>query len=282
MMHAKQQGRGEFQFYTRDMNELAHERLQMESKLRKATKDKEFLNYYQPIVDSKNNKLMGVELLLRWKEGGRVIPPSEFIPIAEEIGLISDMTVNAVDQALADYKLFAERHPNTYISVNLTPIHILQDGLQQDIQRLLEKHKLPNQVLRFEITENTLLCDLDLAFSRLNQLRKEGFKLMLDDFGTGYSSMTYLSRFPIDFIKIDRSFTSKLEDKNNFSIVKSIVTLAENLSMNCIVEGVETDQQLDAVNGLGCHYIQGYYFAKPMPVGDLIFYKTQQPEVIEK
>jgi len=221
-------------------------------------------------VDHKNGHLVGVELLMRWQKGESMVSPGIFIPVAEEIGLISKMTIDAIDTALQDHRRWQASHPNLYISINLSPVHVLQEGLCTALLSLLAKYNLPAKVLRLEITEGTLLADLDVALRRLNELRIHGFKLLLDDFGTGYSSMTYLSRFPVDFLKIDKSFTLNLEQETNRAIIKSIVNLADNLNLQCIVEGVETESQLKCVTDFGCQLIQGFYYAKPMPVDDFI------------
>jgi len=271
MIHAKQESRGNFQFFTRDMNEKAHQRLFLENELRKACDSKCFTNFYQPIVNQVQEKVIGFELLLRWQHEGEMISPSIFIPIAEEIGLISQMTEDAIDQALADYCLWKDEFPESYISVNLSPIHILQEGLGNTIDMLLNKHQLPASTLRLEITEGTLLADLDVAMTRLNELQSQGFKLLLDDFGTGYSSLTYLSKFPVNVLKIDKSFVLNLKtNPMNKPIIKSIISLANNLGLSCIAEGVETKSQLMYLQGLGCEAIQGFYFSKPLPVEEVM------------
>jgi diguanylate cyclase (GGDEF)-like protein/PAS domain S-box-containing protein len=271
MMHAKQESRGNFQFFTRDMNEKAHQRLFLENELRKACDSKCLTNFYQPIVNQVQEKVIGFELLLRWRHEGEMISPGIFIPIAEDIGLISQMTVDAIDQALSDYSLWKDQFPDSYISVNLSPIHILQGGLSQTLNTLLNKHQLPASTLRLEITEGTLLVDLDVALTRLNELQSQGFKLLLDDFGTGYSSLTYLSKFPVNVLKIDKSFVLNLAtNPMNKPIIKSIISLANNLGLSCIAEGVETESQLMYLQNLGCEAIQGFYFAKPMPAEEVI------------
>ena len=271
MIHAKQECRGSFQFFTKDMNEKAHQRLYLENELRKACDSKCFANFYQPIVNQVQNEVIGFELLLRWQNNGEMISPGIFIPIAEEIGLISQMTEDAIDQALADYCLWKDEFPGSYISVNLSPIHILQEGLGNTLDMLLSKHQLPACTLRLEITEGTLLADLDIAMARLNELQSKGFKLLLDDFGTGYSSLTYLSKFPVNVLKIDKSFVLNLKtNPMNKPIIKSIISLANNLGLSCIAEGVETKSQLMYLQGLGCEAIQGFYFSKPIPVDEVI------------
>lgn len=267
MVHAKRIGHGETKFYDQAMAAQIQSRLRLEEELRLACHQNEFSNFYQPIIDNENGKIIGYELLLRWFTNNGMVSPGKFISVAEEIGLISQMTINAIDQALLDYVLLSEHSGNVYISVNLSPIHILQEGLTDTLNSLLSKHKLPVSTLRLEITEGTLLADLDVALVRLNELRQCGFKLLLDDFGTGYSSLTYLSRFPINVIKIDKSFVLDSEkNEQNQQIIKSIIALAENLKLDLIAEGVENIAHLDFLSQQGCHLIQGYYFARPMPI----------------
>jgi len=270
MIHAKRQARGDYQFFTQDMNEEALARMTLENDLKRAVITNEFQNYYQPIVNSRTNTIVGAELLLRWNNAGKDISPGVFIPICEEIGIISQMTINAIDRALSDYKKWFSGHRDFYISINLSPVHILQEGLKETLLQLLEKHQLQASVLRLEITENTLLSDVEIALRRLDELRAQGFKLMLDDFGTGYSSMGYLNKFSIDYIKIDKSFVLNLENKTNRSIIHSVVTLANNLSLQCVVEGVETQEQREYMAGLGCNLQQGFYYSKAVPAPEIV------------
>ncbi|NRA83708.1 MAG: EAL domain-containing protein, partial [Gammaproteobacteria bacterium] len=270
MIHAKDAGRSQFQFFTQDMNEKVQQRLLLERELRQAFIDNALVNFYQPIVHSGLQKIIGFELLLRWPQVDGMIPPEVFIPIAEDIGLISKITEVAVDQALADYAKLQRQGADIYISVNLSPIHILQQGLCQTLTNLLVKHQLPPEVLRLEITEGILFTDQVKALARLKELKAHGFKLLLDDFGTGYSSLTYLSQFPIDVLKIDQSFVRNI-DTNPMTkpIIKSIVSLADNLGLSCIAEGVETYEQLSYIRSLGCENIQGYFYAKPASVNEI-------------
>jgi len=267
MIHAKQSGRSQFQFYTQKMNAQAQRRLALENELIDAVKQNEFVNFYQPIVNCTSKKVVGFELLMRWPHKNGMISPMEFIPVAEEIGLISQMTEQALERALSDYPLLQKQFNNCYISVNLSAIHILQQGLSQTLKDLLTKHQLPASALRLEITEGTLLVDKATALHRLNELKALGFKLLLDDFGTGYSSLTYLSQFPIDVLKIDQSFVRNLQTNPvNKPIIQAIILLAQNLGLSCIAEGIEDIEHLDYIRALGCDKIQGYYFSKPAPI----------------
>jgi len=280
MIHAKHQGRGQVQFFTPKMAAQAQERLALEDQVRVAELNQQFTNHYQPIIDHETGKAIGFELLLRWFSNDKFISPATFIPVAEEIGLIAKMTVDAIDRALVDFVAINPYVEAPYISVNLSPIHIIGDGLVDSLKQLLKKHQLPASALRLEITEGTLLADLDLALVRLGELRDCGFKLLLDDFGTGYSSLTYLSRFPVNVIKIDKSFVMNFENSaQDAQIIKAIISLARDLNLCCIAEGVETKEQLDYITTLGCPYIQGYYYAKPMPIDRLVNYLSESAKL---
>ena len=271
MIHAKQLGRSQFQFFTPEMNAKAHRRLELEIALVHAHENQQFQNFYQPIIDCDNQQIIGFEMLLRWSNNGTMISPMEFIPIAEEIGMIAQLTDAAVDRALRDYHQLQALFPSCYISINLSAIHVLQPGLCATLLKLISKHKLSSKVLRLEITEGTLLVDKKTTQLRLQELKSHGFKLLLDDFGTGYSSLTYLSQFPIDVLKIDQSFVRNLQSNPmNKAIVKTIVALADSLSLDCITEGIEDIEQLNYIRNLGCSQIQGYYFAKPAPLAELL------------
>ncbi len=271
MIHAKETGRSRFEFFTKEMNDKAQQRIALEGELQLGFNNNELVNYYQPIVDCAQQRLIGFELLLRWPHINGMISPATFIPIAEDIGLINQITERAIDRALTDYRRWQTQFDDSYVSINLSAIHILQEGLAATLQKLLIKHQLSADVVRLEITEGTLLSDKSIALLRLEELKSLGFKLLLDDFGTGYSSLTYLSKFPIDVIKIDQSFIRNLQSNSmNKPIIKSIVALANNLNLTCIAEGVETQEQLDYIRSLGCDVIQGYFFAKPAPIDEII------------
>ena len=214
---------------------------------------------------------------MRWENNGQFVSPALFIPIAEETGLIEALTEQALERALTELAPTLASNPLFYISLNLSPKHILRTNIATKLTNILKQHQMSPVQLRLEITENILLEDKQKAAKQLKKLKSAGFKLLLDDFGTGYSSLTYLSQFPIDVIKIDQSFVNSIgDDKSDESIIKTIYTLAQNLELYCIAEGVETKQQKAFLEGLGCHVLQGYYFAKPMRAEQL-----QNPETHE-
>ncbi|ALO44555.1 EAL domain-containing protein [Pseudoalteromonas phenolica] len=271
MFQAKQLGRNGYKYFTNSMIEQYNRKMVLETALKTAYKDSAFYNHYQPIVNTSSGKMIGVELLLRWQLNGENISPADFIPIAEETGLIELMTEQALKRALVELKPLFDKNDQFYLSLNLSPIHIIRAETAENLCNILSSFLLPTSRLRLEITETSLMEDKEKAKASLNMLKEAGFKLLLDDFGTGYSSLTYLNQFPIDIIKIDQSFVRKMDEQHtNKSIVKTIHSLAQNLNMFCIAEGVETQTQLRFLTDLGCHYMQGYFFSKPLPISELL------------
>ncbi|TMP31817.1 GGDEF-domain containing protein [Pseudoalteromonas rubra] len=278
MLSAKQSGRNNFKFFTNEMNAHLSRKLSLEAALKEAVEENQFYNHYQPIMNTTNHSLTGVELLMRWQLDSAPVSPAEFIPIAEDVGLIERMTTQALRNALQELAPFFQQQSSFYLSLNLSPQHIMRDNLAASLNSIIAEFDLSNHQLKLEITETSFLADRHKASKTLSELKKFGFTLLLDDFGTGYSSLTYLSQFPIDIIKIDQSFIRTLETHpHNRSIVKTIYMLAQNLNMACIAEGVETAQQLSFLRDLGCEYMQGYYFSKPLSVKGL--FEKYPPDV---
>ncbi|MFC0119467.1 EAL domain-containing protein [Pseudoalteromonas xiamenensis] len=265
MIHAKQSGRNSFKFFTSAMNDEILRKLKLETSLKNAVKENGFFNHYQPIVNSRNNQVVGVELLMRWEQEGQLISPAEFIPVAEEVGLIEVMTDQALKRAILELKPLLLENRDFYISLNLSAHQVLRANITEHLVAILYEFGIPCSRLRLEITESTLLADKVKAKSALMELNEQGFILLLDDFGTGYSSLTYLSQFPIDIIKIDQGFVRSMEHTpSNKSIVKTITMLANNLGMTCIAEGVESMDHIRYLSQLGINYMQGFYFSKPV------------------
>jgi len=267
MYHSKDIGGGNFHFFNESMNLEAQKRLTLENKLKQAHLDNEFINHYQPIVDANTGDIIGFELLLRWQSAEGMVSPADFIPIAEEIGLIVPMTIAALDQGLLDLKQWHETNPALYLSVNLAARHLEQTSLVDEVTLALNKHGISASGIRFEITEGTLMKDHKKSILTMNKLNEIGIELLLDDFGTGYSSLQYLKKFPINIIKIDRSFIKDIGiNDNNEAIIQAILLMAKSLKKYCIAEGVETQQQLDFMLAHGCNLIQGFLYSKPIPV----------------
>ncbi|MBD1583770.1 EAL domain-containing protein [Pseudoalteromonas sp. S16_S37] len=270
MIHAKQAGRNGFKFFTSQMNSQFSRKLTLENALKTAYRDGEIYNCYQPIVNIISGRVVGVELLMRWKYQGEPISPLDFIPIAEEVGLIELMTEQALKRALYELNSLLDGNKGFYLSLNLSAVHILKSDIAQNLINILRAFGLGPEVLRLEITESSLMEDTEKAKRSLHELKRAGFVLLLDDFGTGYSSLTYLNQFPIDIIKIDQGFVRKMNElSSNKSIIKTIYLLAKSLHMSCIAEGVETKEQLVFLKELGCHLMQGYYFSTPVSAKEL-------------
>lgn len=265
MYHAKQIGRNTFQFYTPRMNVEASQRLKIEASVKYAHEHNEFINYYQPIVNSSTGKAIGVELLLRWKKDNKLILPGKFISVAEELNLIIPMTEQALERGLQDLKIWHQYRKDMFLSVNLSAQHFSIESLVTHLTYLLDKYQLPASVLKLEITESILISDPQKAIHTMETLAKMGVELAIDDFGTGYSSLNYLKRLPLHSLKIDRCFIQGIGfDKKDEAIVDATLVLAKNLDMHCIAEGVETTEQLNYLAQRKCYAIQGFLYSKPI------------------
>ena len=278
MYRAKSQGKARHEIFDKDMHGRAVKRLKLESDLRRAVERNEFIVYYQPIISLKTSKLFALEGLVRWQHPERgLVSPAEFIPVAEETGLIIRLDRWVLKEACRQLRSWQDTIPQMrplVMSVNLSPKQLTEGDLVEYIQETLEAFKLDPWHLRPEITESAIMENLDIASSTLDRLKELKILLHLDDFGTGYSSLSYLIRFRVETLKIDGSFVSNMDVRGeNFEIVRMIVALAHNLGMEVIAEGVETPEQLAQLKTLKCEFAQGYLFAKPMDsdaAGDLI------------
>ena len=268
MNRAKQNGGAQYQFFEPHMNVQAIENLLLENKLRKALVQNEFLVYYQPQIDVKTEKLIGAEALIRWKEPDLgIVPPDKFIPLAEEIGLIIPIGMwvfNTVAEHLEEW--ISQGMENFNIAVNLSGIQFRQEDLVLIIAQVLKEKKLDPKYLVLEITETITMNNLGNVIMKLRQIKALGIKIAMDDFGTGYSSLSYLKDFPIDKLKIDKSFMKDIpKNKQDIAIIETIITLGHSLGLEVVAEGVETQEQLDLLREKGCDIIQGYFYGKPMP-----------------
>lgn len=268
MYRAKEMGNGHYQVFDANMHHLAMARLQLENDLRRAIAQQEFYLCYQPIINLKNQTILGFEALIRWQHPHKgLISPGQFIPVAEDTGLIIPIGLWVLQQACQQLKTWKNdfARPDLCISVNLSVKQFAQSDLFQQINNILQKVELPGNNLKLEITESALMDNPQAVTELLNLLKQQKIRLGIDDFGTGYSSLSYLHRFPVDTLKVDRSFVEQMcESSENLDIVQAIITLAHNLGMVAIAEGIETPQQLLQLQELGCDFGQGYYFAKPL------------------
>ena len=273
MYYAKQSGRSRFSFYFDELNTDTNRLILLDSEIRKAIENRDFELYYQPKVNVKQNKIIGFEALVRWKSDKLgFVSPVEFIPYAEETGLIIPISEIIIEKACEELvKLREVGYSRLPISINISSIHFQQTNFLESIQKILERNNTSAQNFEIEVTERTVMNNDVDTISKLVRLKQLGFKISIDDFGTGYSSLSYLVRFPVDYLKIDKSFIQhivNLADKQ--AIVDAIIQMAHRLNMQVIAEGVESIQQVNHLNQMGCDYIQGYYYSKPVPIEELI------------
>src|SRR6266403_98932 len=269
MYRAKSLGKARYELFDADMRASVMARLQLETDLRHALERGEFRNFYQPIVALVSGEIAGFEALLRWQHPTRgLLGPIEFIPVAEETGLIRELgwwNLREACRQISEWRASLIAHPHLTISVNLSAKQFLQPNLVEDIRKLLGELALPPEALKLEITESTVMADPSAAVEMLQQIKSLGIRLAIDDFGTGYSSLSYLHRFPLDTLKIDRSFITVMEeDGEGMEIARSILPMANNLRLDVVAEGVETIQQVALLKKLQCKYGQGYYFSRPL------------------
>lgn len=267
MYEAKKQGKNKYQFFTGAMNTAVAKRLEVEQDLRKAIEENQFELYYQPRVHIKNNSVHSFEALIRWNHPEKgMISPGVFIPIAEESGLIREIGAWVLDEGVRQTKVWLDQgHTDILVSVNMSPVQLASGDPVRVVKATLDKYKLPSKHFEIEITESLLMQDESKSVSLLQALKSLGITIALDDFGTGYSSLAYLRRFPIDVLKIDRSFIIDLEDDHECQvIVEYIISLAKRLKLLVVVEGVETPEQLEFIQNQQCEYVQGYIFSPPI------------------
>jgi diguanylate cyclase (GGDEF)-like protein len=268
MYRAKENGKARYEVFDHGMHARAVSRLQLESDLRQAIENKEFCVYYQPIVSLQTGRLAGFEALVRWNHPRRgLVSPADFIPVAEETGLIVPIGQWVLNEACAhvrQWQIDSPSHRSLSLSVNLSARQVAQPDLLDRIKAALETSKLNPHCLKLEITESVVMENAEAAALMFKQLRSLGVQLSIDDFGTGYSSLSYLHRFPLNYLKIDRSFVTRLTTDNDNAIVRTISTLARNLGMEVIAEGIETEEQYQQLKMLGCEYGQGFLFSRPV------------------
>ena len=271
-MHlAKNQGRDTYRFYTQALTEQARRRLSLESRLRVALQRCDFVLYYQPLIDVATGQPIGAEALVRWRDPEfGMISPADFIPLAEETGLIVPLGFWILEQACHQIREWLDKGIELdIIAVNLSPRQFAQADLAERITRALNRQHLPANKLELEITEGTLMENVEMALTSLAALKTLGVRIAVDDFGTGYSSLAYLRRFPLDKLKIDQSFMRDIRTDNgehgNQAIASAIIALGHSLRLGVLAEGVETDEQLEVIRKLGCQQCQGYLFSPPLP-----------------
>jgi EAL domain-containing protein (putative c-di-GMP-specific phosphodiesterase class I) len=272
MYRAKEQGKNNSQFYSAQINVHSIERLTLESSLRRALERNEFLLHYQPKVDIGSGRITGVEALLRWQQPVQgLIPPAQFIQLAEETGLIVPIGEWVLKTACTQNKAWQQQGlAPVRVAVNLSPRQFAQKNLLEDIARVLKQTGLDPAYLELEITESVVMNNPEQAVILLNRLKAFGIHFAIDDFGTGYSSLNYLKRFPLNTLKIDRTFIRDLPgDSDDAAITQAILAMAHSLRLGVVAEGVETAEQMRFLLDNHCDEIQGYYFSRPQPANDI-------------
>jgi len=269
MYRAKEHGKSQYEIFDTNMHLQILERLKLEIDLRRAINQQEFCNHYQPIISLKTGKIISFESLIRWQHPERgLVSPMQFIPLAEETGLIIPIGLWGVREACNQLKAWHQKIPQALpftMSVNISRKQLAQSGLVEQIEKMLQETNTDASCLKLEITESAVMENSKFAIEQLMQLKKLKIQLYMDDFGTGYSSLSYLHRLPIDALKIDRSFILHMgKDKKNTEFVRAMIVLAHHLGLEVIAEGVETQEQLMQLRELECEYAQGFFFSKPL------------------
>jgi diguanylate cyclase (GGDEF)-like protein/PAS domain S-box-containing protein len=274
MYMAKNQGKNRYVVFENEMHEALIKRVRLEADLRQAIEREEFVLHYQPIVDLRSERMIGMEALVRWNHPERgLIPPLEFIPVAEETNLIVPLGRWILDEACRQASAWQTQYNGESwlsITVNISGRQFQQNTFVKTVAATLAKSGLAPHSLILEITENTVLGNTEAMSKKLREIKDLGVRLAIDDFGTGYSSLGYLQRFPVDILKIDKSFIDKIDHgKEGAAVARAIITMGENLHLKTIAEGIETPEQIAALQNLGCELGQGYHFAKPLNKEDM-------------
>jgi len=279
MYQSKARGKNSYFLFTQEVNARISRRLEMENDMRRALKNKEFTVYFQPKVEIATEEVVGMEALVRWNKGdGTVVSPADFIPLAEETGLIVPLGEFVLEASCRAMQVFdGVGCSNISVAVNLSPIQFEQGDLVEMILSNLERNGLAPSKLELEITESTLMTDVEASIAKLNRLVEYGISIAIDDFGTGHSSLYYLKNLPINVLKIDRSFIRDITaDDSDAQIVKTIVLMAHSLGISTVAEGVEEEEQLELLKSFNCELIQGYYYSRPLPLEEVIGYLQEK------
>ena len=270
MYRAKELGKGCYQIFKPEMQQQTRQNLLLETDLRQALKKEEFIVYYQPIFSLTTKSIKGFEALVRWNHPEKgLLSPGHFISMAEETGLIVPLGIWVLREACYQLKKLQQQYlvaESLTMNINLSVKQFNAPDLIKEIDLILAETQIDSHCLNLEITETALMLNNDLAQDTLRKLKQRNIRLAIDDFGTGYSSLSYLHNFPVDQLKIDRSFVNRIENQNDrVNIIDTIISLAQNLQMEVVAEGVETEQQLKILTDMGCEYGQGFLFSKPLP-----------------
>jgi len=278
MYQAKAEGRNAWRVFASDMHTIAREAIVLESDLRQALAKKQFLLNYQPQIDLRTGRIIGAEALLRWRRpGSGLVRPAEFLPLAEENGLIVPINEWVLHEACQQAKIWSKEHGTFRIAVNLSPVQFRKQDIRQHVLDTLEKTGLDPRSLELELTESILMQNPEAVAQDVRFLQEKGITFSIDDFGVGYSSLSYVKTLPVDRLKIDQGFIRNVNsDPNDAAIVRAIINLGHSLNLKIMAEGVETAEQLAFVRSEGCDEVQGFYFSPPVPAEDFAFLFNQQ------
>jgi len=284
MYMAKSGGKGRYVVFEPKMHEALMERIELEEDLRRGIEQKEFTIHYQPILDLQSGRMLGMEALVRWvhpKYG--LVPPMKFIPLAEETNLIVPLGEWILGEACLQLQKGRQAHGSDVglsVTVNISIRQFQQTELVELVSKALKNSGLPPEALILEITESFMLQDTEATILKLNELKRLGVRLAIDDFGTGYSSLSYLQRFPIDILKIDKSFVDKLgSGSEGNAVARAIIMMGDSLKLKTIAEGIEHKEQIKALKDLGCDAGQGFHFARPLVKEDMDAFLTERFQV---
>jgi diguanylate cyclase (GGDEF)-like protein len=273
MYRAKENGRNQVQYYSRDFHEKIENRINLERDLKNAIQNNELVLYYQPQINTNDHSLAGVEALIRWNHPQLgLVPPDQFISIAEECDLINSIGRWVLDSACEQFSTWVRSYPDMdivfSIAVNISAKQLRDKGLVEYLQQCIDNYNIPASRLEIELTESSLESSL-VALDMLNALSASGIKLALDDFGTGYSSLSHLDDFPFDILKIDKKFIMSIEREEQAKLLKAVTNFAHSMDYETVAEGVETELQLEICKKLGINRLQGFYFSKPIPANEI-------------
>ena len=267
MYRAKAAGRNTYRKYTQEMSDVLEQKMRVETELRKVLVDNELSLYYQPKQDTSTGQIVGSEALVRWQHRLRgLVSPSEFIPVAEEMGIIKEIGLWVLDTACATLKKWQQEHDyQGTVAVNVSAVQMVEDNFVSNIENCLRKYKLKAHYLELEVTESMVLENVDAMLRKLNQIKKMGVNIAIDDFGTGYSSFNYIKQLPATTLKLDMEFITDIPaNKADMAVVDGMIVLAHNLGMKVVAEGVERQEQYDFLAEHKCDLIQGYLVSKPL------------------
>lgn len=269
MFEAKQLGKSGYHFFSNELNERVQFNIRLDQEMRAALANNEYQLFYQPKVDIRTETVVGAEALIRWiKSSGEVISPNDFIPLAEENGFIVELGAWVIEEAIKQLSLWQRQGVNLSLSVNIATKQLFEQTFEKKLQEKIHAAGLKPENLELEITEYLFMAQTQSNTNRIERLRQKGFRILLDDFGTGYSSLSYLKRFPIDQLKIDKLFLDDFQVESGAVFLETIIKLARSLHMDVIAEGVETQEQAEVLKALGCNLVQGFLYARPMPIAN--------------